>query len=273
VLSQRKRVVIAYYTYFNEAVAGLEVGAAVKGRGVNVGRVGEITFAPDHRMVKVRMDLDERTLEDLGLQPRTKPPPPDLRAQLASQGLTGATFVSIDFFDPERNPPPALTFTPAERYIPAATSQLKGLEETILKAMDGLVSLVDSISREGLTEKAAQVLARADQTMASLDHLLRNVDRQKLPEQARTTLDELRAAVSKVGKALDGVGGDGGLVATAQRSVSSIGEVGRNAVGAASDLEETLSEIREAAAAIHLLASELEHQPDALLKGRASGAP
>ena len=74
---------------------------------------------------------------------------------------------------------------------------------------------------------------------------------------------------------LDRVGGETGLVATAQRSVSSFGEVGRNVTGATRDLDQTLGEIREAAAAIRLLADELEREPDILLKGRAreGGSP
>ena len=68
--------------------------------------------------------------------------------------------------------------------------------------------------------------------------------------------------------------GDTGLIATTQRSISSFGDVGRNATGAARDLDETLGEIRQAAAALRLLAEELERQPDALLKGRArEGSP
>ena len=140
-LTLHRKEVTSYFTYFNEAVTGLDVGAPVKARGVNVGQVGDITFAPDRKMVEVRMDMDERTLRHLGLHQDHFVVPAELRAQLASQGLTGSAFVSIDVFDPEKNPPPALTFVAPERYIPAATSELKSLEESVFRAMDGIASL------------------------------------------------------------------------------------------------------------------------------------
>jgi ABC-type transporter Mla subunit MlaD len=271
-LSVHRKEIISYFTYFNEAVTGLDVGAPVRARGVNVGQVGDITFAPDRRMVEVRMDMDERTLKRLGLHQDHFDIPSDLRAQLASQGLTGTAFVSLDSFDPAKNPPPVLTFVPPERYIPAATSQLKSLEESLFRAMDGIANLADSLSREGFPEKMLQVLTRADEVLARFAQLLKSVDRQNIPQRAVATIEELRGAVGKVSKALDGVDGDAGLIATTQRSMSSLGDVGRGATGAARELEETLSEIREAASAVHILAAELERQPDALLKGRAQGS-
>jgi ABC-type transporter Mla subunit MlaD len=210
--------------------------------------------------------MDERTLRRLGVERGQAPIPADLRAQLASQGLTGATFVSIDVFDPTKNPPPALTFAPAERYIPAATSELKSLEESVFRAMDGIANLADSLSREGFSEKTVQVLTRADDVLASLDEILKSVDHQRLPQHAAATIEELRTAAGKVSKALDGIDG---LIATTDRSMGSLGDVGRGATVAVGELDETLSEIREAASAVHLLAAELERQPDALLKGRA----
>ena len=266
-LTMHKKTV-AYFTYFNEAVTGLEVGAPVKARGVKVGQVAEITFAPDRRAIEVRMDMDEKELRRLGV-PKNYTIPPDLRAQLASQGLTGARFVSIDFFDPKTNPPPAMSFTPPEQYIPAAKSQIKSLEDSMTTAMDGLASLVDTMSREGFSEKTVQAMTSANDLLTGLQEFLKGLDRQKIPQRTGATIDELRIVANKVSGVLDRVDGDKGLIATTSRSMSSIGDVGRNATGATRDLDQTLGEIREAAAAIRLLAEELEREPDVLLKGRA----
>jgi hypothetical protein len=267
------RSTTAYFTYFDESVNGLDRGAAVKARGVTIGQVAEITLAPDHRMVEVRMEMDDKTFARLGLPTGPHKIPANLRAQIASQGLTGSAFVSIDFFEPDRNPAPALTFLPSEPYIPAATSQLKGIEDSLTKAMDGLADLVGTMSREGLSEKTVRAIASAGDVLADLDRFLKTLDRQKIPQRAATTIEQLRVAVSKAVTLLDRVDGDAGLIATTQRSVSSFGDVGRSATGAARDLDETLGEIRGAAAALRLLAEELERQPDALLKGRAKEGP
>jgi ABC-type transporter Mla subunit MlaD len=259
---------IAYTTFFNEAVTGLDVGAAVKARGVSVGRVGDIGFAPDHKMVEVRMDLETAALDRFGGSQSLLAVHPNLRAQLASQGLTGSRFVSLDFLDPSAEPPPPLSFTPPDRYVVATKSQQKSIEDSVTKAMDGLANLVDTMSREGLSEKTVAAMSSVNKVLSDVDQVVAEVDRRRIVGHVAATIDQVGLAVREVDRVLDRVEGDAGLIATTQRSLSSFAEVGRNATGATRDLDQTLGEIREAAAAVRLLASELEREPDALLKGR-----
>jgi paraquat-inducible protein B len=289
-----RRVTVPFFTYFNESVQGLDVGAPVTFRGVGIGRVGEITIAPDHRLVEVRMDVDVGSMEQLGLIPRGEfkrthvfpEPPSDLRAQLGTQGLTGIKYVSVDFFDPKSNPPPSLTFPPAGHYIPAATSLTKGLEDSVTKAMDGITTLVDHVivvvdgvgrlvadlERGRAGENAATVMAEAEDVLRGVDRFVSGLDHQKIPESAGAALSAMHAAAGDLEKLLRSLDGEHGLLATTQRSVSSFGEVGRNVAGATRDLDETLSDIRAAASSFRLLADELERQPDVLIKGRESRA-
>jgi paraquat-inducible protein B len=268
------RKTLAYATYFEEPVTGLDVGAPVRARGVSVGRVKQIEFAPQRGVIEVQMDVEPALLGRFGGVQASGGVHPELRAQLASQGITtGSRFVSIDYFDPKAEPPPELSFSVPERYIPAAKSRQKTLEDSVTRAMEGVANLVDALSREGFSEKAAGAMARIDEALATLDRLLVDFDREGVPRRLTATLDQLRGAVRKVDGALDRVDGDAGLIATTQRSVSSFGEVERNAIGATRGLDQTLDEIREAAAAIRLLASELEREPDALLKGREKASP
>jgi paraquat-inducible protein B len=282
---------ISYYTYFNESVVGLEVGAPVKFRGVTIGHVADIGVAPDHRHVAVKNDLDVSDIRDMGLteQGHGKSShflvPPDLRAQLGSQGITGVKFVSIDFFDPRTNPRPALSFPVPEHYIPAASSLMKNLEDTVTKAMDRLPELVDAvvaivgrvdrmlamIEEEDLPGKASQTLAHADQVMKEVAVTVARLDGAKLPEKAAASLDDFRVAVGKMNRVLDRLDGDAGVLASAKRAADSFGEVGRSANGATRDFDDTLRDISDAAQAIRSLADSLERDPDMLLKGRAKG--
>jgi ABC-type transporter Mla subunit MlaD len=267
------RKTIKYYTYFNEPVTGLDVGAPVKARGVDVGRVGDISFAPDRTMIEVRMDLLVGVLDHFGGTLPNRPVNPNLRAQLASQGVTGSRFISMDFFDPTTDPPPALSFAPPGHYVPAAKSQMKSLGDSVTKAMDGLANLVDTMSREGLSEKTVQAMSTVNDVLIDVDRVVGGLQEQQIPRRAAATLDKLDAAVGKLGGVLDRVDGETGLVATAKRSIGSVGDTGRVASGAIRDLGQTLNEVREAAAAIRLLAEELEREPDSVLKGRAQGSP
>lgn len=282
---------IGFHTYFDESVQGLELGAPVKFRGVTIGYVEEILIAPDHRHVDVYFELDVESLQRMGLarvddlgDPKFRVPP-DLRAQLATQGITGLKFVSLDYLDVEAYPPPELPFPVPEHYIPAAPSVLKSLEETLMRALDRLPGLVDSLAavmkrvdgllasleRENATEKTVQTLESVDRVLTALQRTIADVERAELPAKAAGTLGEIDRAVTKLNVVLDRVGGDAGLVASAQRATESFGDLGRDALGASRELDTTLREIREAAEAIRLLAETLERDPDMLLKGRAKG--
>jgi ABC-type transporter Mla subunit MlaD len=267
---------VSYFTYFNEAVTGLEVGAPVKIRGVKIGQVGAIRLAPDHRMVEVRSDLDVSVLRQMKVVPRFGKVthfdlPSDVRAQLAGQGVTGTKLVTIDYFDPKTNPPPQLGFPTPPNYIPAARSLEKSLEDSIRTAMDGLANLVDTLSREGLSERILLATNNVNQMLDQVNGILRDVEHEGLPKGAAMTFNEFRVAVVKVQKLLDRLQAQDGLLASTQHLVNSFSDVGRNAADATQDLDATMAEIRRAAGAIRLLADELERDPDMLVKGRARG--
>jgi phospholipid/cholesterol/gamma-HCH transport system substrate-binding protein len=284
---------VAYYTYFNESVQGLDLGSPVKFRGVTIGTVASIEIAPDHHRVQVKNNLDISDIQRLGLTAEHEGKnahfvvPPEMRAQLGSQGITGVKFVAIDFFDPKSNPLPELPFPTPKNYIPAAASLMKNLEDTVSKAMERLPELTDAtvailgrvdrmvsvLEDEDVMGTTVKAMRHADEVLSGLDKTIKKIDKQNLPERAGGTIDELKVAVAKMNKVLDRVDGEAGLVASAQKSITTFGDVGRNANGATRDLDDTLREVREAADAIRQLANSLDKDPDMLLKGRAKKEP
>lgn len=276
-VQRANREVVSYYTYFNESVAGLDVGAPVQARGVTIGQVGQITFGPDHQTVEVRCDLDVAALVRFGFRSPEHPNvphaiPSNVRAQLASQGLTGIRFIALDLFDEKTNPPPELSFRPPARYIPAARSVQKSIEESIRKAMDDLTQVVGTLAQADIGGRAVQTSRHADEVLHSINQLVQSFHRQDFPQRTAATMGDLRVAIGKLNKVLDRVDGETGLIATTQRSISSFGEVGRNASETTRDLDATLREIRAAAEAVRQLADAIEREPDMLLKGRAKGS-
>jgi paraquat-inducible protein B len=281
---------VRYHTYFNESVQGLDLGSPVKFRGVTIGSVSGIDIAPDHRTVDVVSELDTKEVKRMGLSEAGEKHgsvrfaiPPDLRAQLGSQGITGVKFVAIDFFDVKSNPPPQLTFpVPLNHYIPAAPSMMKNLEDSITKAMDRLPEMVDAVvmimgrvdrllatlEKEDVSGKAAATLGHADAVMTTLQAAISRIDKQDLGGKAANTITELSVAVNKMNAVLDRLDGDKGLLASVQHASDSFGELGRAGRGTQHDLEATLRDVAEAAQAIHVLVDALERDPDMLLKGK-----
>ena len=75
-----------YSAYFDESVQGLSQDAAVKYRGVSVGRVDQIGVAPDGRLVEIIFSLNKK------LQNAE-----NLVAQIKSVGITGIMFPEPGF--------------------------------------------------------------------------------------------------------------------------------------------------------------------------------
>ncbi len=74
-----------YQTYMNESVAGLNLNATVRYRGVEVGRVKKIALAPGNvELVELTLAIESGT-----------PVKVDTVAVLSTQGLTGIAFVDL----------------------------------------------------------------------------------------------------------------------------------------------------------------------------------
>lgn len=275
-----KKETVLYTTYFNESVQGLDVGAPVKFRGVPIGVVAGVQIAPDHRHVEVLQELDSADVVRMGIAEHV---PPDLRAQLGSQGITGVKFVSIDFFDPKHMPAPELPFPTPTRYIPAAPSVLKSLEDTLVRAMDRMPELVDAVvaitgridrmvaqlEENDVAGHAAATLEHADQVLVGLNRAVSRIDHADLGGKASATLGDVSKAVAKLNSVLDKIDGEDGLLASVRRTSDAFGALGTNAGGSTRELDKTLREVREAADAIRNLTEAMERDPDMLIKGRA----
>jgi phospholipid/cholesterol/gamma-HCH transport system substrate-binding protein len=259
-----RTVTVTYTSYFDEAVTGLDVGSPVSYRGVKIGNVSAIDVAPDRRHVEVSYTLGAKVLKRLKLAGTSTGKttkitiPPDLRVQIATTGLTGAKYLQLDFFDTGGTPPPALPFPVPENYIPATPSAMKNLEDSVLRAVEQLPSLVRELS--GMVGRVSA--------------LLDDVSRRGLPGKAVATLDNTdhllasaRATLAKADRLLERLDGDDGLLSSVKRSSESLGDLAGPRLGAS--IEETGRDLRETAATLRQVLEALQRDPDMLLKGKA----
>jgi phospholipid/cholesterol/gamma-HCH transport system substrate-binding protein len=279
-----KKETVSYHTYFNESVQGLEVGAPVRFRGVPLGTVNSIVIAPDHRHVDVEMALDVEAIRRMGLiqdehagAPRFLVPT-ELRAQLASQGITGVKFLLLDYFDVKVNPLPDLPFTTDPNSIPAAVSLFKSLEENLIQALDnlpGLLARAESILRtvdvvleeirlKGLPDQVLAVVVGAREALKDFRIFAKSINEAELPQGTASALASIDRTVAQLSALLGRLDGKEGLVSSVVKTSNSLGRVGDSAEA----LDETLRDVGEAAQAVRDLAEVLERDSDMLLKGR-----
>ncbi len=293
-----RKETVAYTSYFDESVTGLDVGSPVRFRGVNVGKVVGIDIAPDRRQVEITYELGVSVLAHLGLasphgQATKLAIPPDLRVQLGSAGVTGVKYILIDFFDVKTNPRPVLTFRVPANYIPSAASTMKNLEDTVVRAMSDFPAisnqllqvlqhvdhiLVD-IDGKHFSDRASATFDRLDQTLANMDATLAvtrarigGIDTVGLSNQAKTVLANLDATMTRAQAMMARVDGDKGVLASVQRASDSIGDVAVDARGHGAELSAALRDLSEAAQSIRALTDALELDSDMLLKGRSKGS-
>jgi phospholipid/cholesterol/gamma-HCH transport system substrate-binding protein len=253
--------------YFDESVQGLDVGSPVKFRGVTLGTVANITIAPDHRLVQVTSDIYVDAVRSLGLgegkpDPQSGRPfmPEDLRIQLAAAGITGVRFLEVDFFDPQRYPPPPLPFAPPWNYVPSAPSTLRSLEQAALEFANRLPVLGD---------QATAALAEGRETLGSVRRLSDelqgdNGQLTRLLARLDTTADTLQTAVRE---------SQLGATASALRAASvSVTGAATGVTGGVADVREDLRAdliaLRDTLDVIRALVESLDRDPSVLVRGR-----
>jgi phospholipid/cholesterol/gamma-HCH transport system substrate-binding protein len=225
-----------FETYFNNSVAGLELGAPVRFRGVPLGQVTQIltsaaTYERDvplsrrreYIVVRVKVNMSAREAAQMR-QDAVALAKRGLRAQTQLAGITGQQYLSLDFMDPKKYPPLEFQWTPKYTYLPSAPSAageiiakaqsfLASLNEADIKqlgqSLNALVSDVDKKLGElpvaDLAGRAQKVLGTADVTLAHVDQIL-----------ADAPIDHTLRKLDSVSTRLDSLLGDPALGNTLQ---------------------------------------------------------
>ena len=278
-------------TYIDESVQGLDLGSKVKLRGVTVGHVRRISFT--HGQYELKKPLEQRkhyVLIELALDPDSLVAHPvdglsesleheiqrGLRVRLASQGVTGLTYLEMDYLEPERNPPLPIDWTPKNHYVPSApstTTRLLTAVETVFSKLDRIdlealaTNLTDTIvvAREKLTEvnvaqlnrNANQVLEEAQRAVAQLQRTLRVV-------QLDVLSTNVNAAISGVRRIVD----SGEIPAAIQQLEQTLRRVDQMVASNEADLGQAVGNLRALTESLRDLAENARRYPAQLLFGQ-----
>ena len=286
--------------FFEGSVEGLQVGAPVVFRGVQIGQVTDIVlevnkkdltaFVPIYteiypkKIVKIGDDnvLDQQYLQSLINK--------GLRAQLQVQSyVTGQLIINLDFYP---NTPVKLVGLekkyPEVPTIPSNLEQLtKILGDLPLKEIaDRLNETLAGMNRLVNSRDLQTSIGSLNQLLKNTDALVKNINAEIGPmaSDIRGTSDAARAALVQVEKTLrfdEGVPGQlaSGIKETlsaAQATLQETDEAVKNINGIALqnanlgyEIGSTLEQIAKLSRSIRVLTDYLERHPEALLRGKA----
>ncbi|PAS96118.1 MAG: mammalian cell entry protein [Candidatus Dactylopiibacterium carminicum] len=287
-----------YVMYFEGSVYGLQVGAPVVFRGVQIGNVKRIDLRYDdtHSQLLIPVVVEGtslRLLNSNGSDVGEDAPDPislinrGLRARLASQSLlTGLLYIELDFY-PDR---PLVYRAPNKRLpeiptIPSPVQEIaQKLEHLDIEELLGDISAIANTARQFINSpETEQTMRSMSRTLANLEALTASLDKRLGPtlDGLEDTVTSVKANMERVGDAADKFAGVADQAGAPLEAVRAMAEQMQRAVGTLDTLiaqgapalhntEQTLRELREAARALQELSDTLARQPDALLFGRQS---
>ncbi|MGN6367845.1 MAG: MlaD family protein [Phycisphaerae bacterium] len=204
-------------TYFDQSVSGLAVGAPVRHRGVDVGRVTKIGFVaskykvpvgaagrdPKHKYSMANWILVEMAVRQEAIKPldgsgadaeatAASMVKDGLRMKLVSSLLGGGGYIDADFVDPARAPVPTIPWTPADIYIPSEPSSASQLMETI-----------DRIASDVEDAKPGELLKHIDALVVDARRITNGINSTDLQNQIAALLGDLRTATHSLQRILD----------------------------------------------------------------------
>ena len=268
-----------------DGVTGLQVQAAVRYKGVAVGKVTAISFDPRQR---------HNVLVTVAVSPQA-PITASTFATLAFQGVTGLSFIQLDDNGNSTQPPPeGPDGVPRIPLHPNALGQISDLASALIGKVDQAVERLNQVLAPENQAKLTQALTEVSAAAASANQLARTADK-----TLRTQLDPTRADLpglirqaSQTLKATEGVATDArrtltaldGVVGDARQGLARVtgpgGVLERVDEGANTVTRSTLPQIQnlteDASRTIRRLdriANTLGENPQALLYGSGAIAP
>lgn len=269
---------VFFESYLDESVQGLEVGSPVKVRGVQVGTVCGISFVQDHYSFETEEDrarYGTLVMVEMQVQQATEGTPgvdvervednlvrlikQGARLRLTSMGLTGTSFMELDFLDASRYPPLVPSWEPDTLYVPSAPSTIKSLTsaaeriaaklenvdvEKVVRDLDALlVSMegkLDEIQFQSVEKGLNDLITEVRETNAQVRGIITEAELGEMAKSAMHTLEQVDTTILMV-----------------ERTVAA----GRQGFGT------TMDDLRIAAGNLRDLTETMRDQPSLLLFG------
>ena len=279
----RSRSVIAFVTYTDDNVSGLDISSPVRYRGVAVGRVVDVRVDPRTGNVEVDFEVFLDRLLSVGFDVAKIQATAALgvfekaRAQVIGNPVTGEAYLLLDR---PANPPPAMAlgFTPTRAYVPSMPTTLSIVQDRMPALLDRAESTLRTVTE--IIDRVPGSLDRSDRFFTNVERIIRDSDIPGLSADSRKFFAATTAQVEGISANIDKLMGTGGtLVKFADDARAAIDaadfprvtESTRDAMDrtslAADDLRRSLPAIRESLEQLRELARLLQDQPESVVYG------
>lgn len=274
-----------YVVYSEYPVAGLNPQAAVRYRGVNAGQVGSITIDPQNpKVILVGISVDSNFRLTRGTF-----------GQLASQGLTGLSYIELDDSGKDISPLGTARIPLFESNISQMMNTGKEIMTRTQALEEDAARLIKTLNRvldDSNVRKINALLANMEQSSNELEALMKSS--RNATEKAGRLLDEIRP--QELARTLDAVRqASGSMKETAdvarptvvqlQHSLQEFERIGRHIEQSSIELGDTLNDqtlprvheltlqLQHDAKSVNRLVDALEQNPNSLIFGKPQSAP
>jgi phospholipid/cholesterol/gamma-HCH transport system substrate-binding protein len=266
---------VVYVIESRYPVTGLSEQAAVRYRGVGIGKVTSIEFDPrDARIILIGISIDRSVTLTRGTY-----------AELRYQGVTGLSYVMLDDLGTHPDPLPPAGHGGSAR-IEVRESAFANLAEVAQQVLGD--------ARE-MAKRVNALLS--DENQAQLTAALKNVElaTRQVTQLARTMVPAARGSAALVADArqtfaradqlLAEISGTNRELASRLEAIDRVAESAQKAGGSISSLVETVADetlprinllaedLSRTSRSLDRLATDLKQQPQSLVFGRKAGAP
>ena len=280
-----------YETYFQESVQGLDIGTAVKFRGVTIGKITDIGLVaaeyppPDgaqnqkvYRQVVVRFTIAPKKLGRTTNIPNAIAH--GLRVQIEPQGITGLAYLELSYVSPQQYPIASIPWAPDSTFIPSMPSTLTQIQDAAEQVMSSLSkvdlgkivtqfsTLITTLTNEVTTGDAHQAVAAANTLLTNLNTTLnatdlpattasiRNLASGPQTVQILAQLNKTTAQLAKISAQLPA------LVASSQATINQANET---TADLQAQLLPMLQDMKTTTANLRELSSELSRNPSQVI--------
>ncbi len=258
--------------FFEGSVKGLQIGAPVVLRGVQIGHVTNIVIKFNAKdltaLIPVYVEIYPEKIVPIGggsydhryLQALIEK---GLRAQLQLQSLvTGQLLVNIDF-----HPDTPIRLAGLEKEYPEIPTIPSGIEQLAKKieelplaeiagrldeALAGVNKLLNSGDLQASIGSLNQLLKDADAIAKNLNTKVEHLDPEQIASSIKETLTAAQGTLNETRKAVENING-----------------IAAHNANLGYELDRTLEQIAELSRSIRVLADYLERHPEVLIRGKS----